>query len=55
MEGRARFGGVGGGRAGEDGVVPMFDLREGIGVVVGCHGDVAAVDDGGPAVEGVGV
>ena len=31
----------------------QFDLREGVGVVVGRHGDVAAVEDPGPAVERV--
>ena len=46
----------GGGRgAGEERMVARLNLREGVGVVVGGDGDVAAVQDGGPAVEGVGV
>ncbi len=42
------------GRAREHGVVPALDLLDGVGVVVAGDGDVAAVDDGGPACEGVG-
>ena len=58
-EGFTRLGGAGevgggGGGAGQEGVVAGFDLREGVGVVVGGYGDIAAVEDGGPAVEGVG-
>ena len=45
--------GIGRGGAGEEGVVAVFDLVEGVGVVVGGDGDVAAVEDGGPAVEWV--
>ena len=33
----------------------QFDLFESVGVVVGCDRDIAAIEDGGPAVEGVGV
>lgn len=54
LEGRTRQSRVGGGFAGKDGVVASFDLREGEGVVIRGHGDVAAVDYGGPAVKGVG-
>lgn len=53
FEGGAGFGGVRGWGAGEDGEVAVFDLVEGVGVVVGCHRDVAAVYDFGPGVEGV--
>ena len=53
--GHAGLGGGGEGRAGEEGVVAFFDLLEGIGVIVRGYGDVAAVDDFAPEVEGVGV
>jgi hypothetical protein len=43
------------GRAREHGVVAALDLLDGVGVVVAGDGDVAAVDDGGPAGEGVGL
>jgi hypothetical protein len=47
--------GGGGGAAGQEGVVTVFDLLQGVGVVVGCDGDVAAVEDFAPEVEGVGL
>lgn len=40
-------------RAAQDGIVAFLNLFEGVGVVVGGDGDVAAVDHRGPAVEGV--
>ena len=55
MLGRAGEVSAGGGRTGEELIVAQFDLFEGVGVVVGCDRNVAAVEYGGPAVEGVGV
>ena len=46
---------VGGGWTGEELIVAQFDLFESVGVVVGGHGDIAAVQYGGPGVEGVGI
>jgi hypothetical protein len=51
--GRAGLLGVCLGGPGEDAVVAFLDLVQGVGVVVRCHGDVAAVEHGRPAVEGV--
>lgn len=53
--GRAGLVGVGLGLAAQDGVVAFLDLVEGVGVVVRGDGDVAAVEDSGPRVEGVGL
>jgi hypothetical protein len=47
--------GMGLGRAGKHRVVAPLNLFDGVGVVVAGDGDVAAVDDGGPAGEGVGL
>ena len=46
---------AGGRRSGEELIVAQFDLFESVGVVVGCHGYVAAVEYGGPGVERVGI
>jgi len=47
--------GVGGGGTGENVKVAFFNLAERKGVVVGSYGDVTAIEDGGPAVERVGL
>ncbi len=45
--------GVGRGGAGKERVMAFFYLVDGVGVVVRCNGNVAAVKDGGPAVKWV--
>ena len=40
--------------SGEEEVMTFFDLFQGIRVVVGCDGDVAAVEDFAPEIERVG-
>jgi hypothetical protein len=47
--------GGGGGAARQERVVAVFDLLQGVRVVVGGYGDVPAVEDFAPEVEGVGV
>lgn len=53
FEGGVGFGGVCGWGVGEDGEVVVFNLVEGVGVVVGCYWDVVVVYDFGLGVEGV--
>ena len=55
MFGRTGEVSAGSGRTGEELIVAQFNLFERVGVVVGCHGDVTAIEYGGPGVEGVGV
>jgi hypothetical protein len=52
---RALLLGIRPGLTGEDAVVSLLDLVKGIGVVVRGNRDITAVEDGGPAVEGVGL
>ena len=41
------------GLARKEGIVACFDLFEGVCIVVGGHGDVSAIEHGGPAIEGI--
>ena len=41
--------------AGQEGRMPFFYLLDGVGIVVGSHRNIPAVEDCGPAVERIGV